>query len=464
MINKVKDFILQNNLIEKDDKVLVALSGGPDSVCLLHILYNLKECLNIRIGAAHVNHMLRGEEALKDEAYAENLCEQLGIDFYATKIDIDKIAKEKNISHEMAGRYERYKFFDSIKSTYNYSKIAVAHNSNDQAETVIMNMMRGSGIEGLCGIRSKRNGGIIRPILCLSRDEIENYCKKINLNPRIDKTNLENIYSRNKVRLDILPYMKKHFNKDIIDTINRMSNLLQIDNDFIEKQCNNSYKKYCIAKNKFIIISKEAFLLDKAILARVIKKAFIEFTGKYNNFEMKHIYEVVDLSQNTTNKKVYLPNGIIAENIYGDIYLKSKKYIYENVENKEVIINKTELDGYYLDYDNYKAEFNIITDKNNIEFSNNVLIKYFDYDNIEEELIIRKRKNGDKITPLGMKGSKKLKDIFIDLKIPIELRNKIPILCFDDEIAWIVGYKVSNKFKVTGKTKKIIKITFTRKE
>lgn len=464
MISKVKDFIIENSLIQKGDKVLVALSGGPDSVCLLHILYRLKESLNIEIGAAHVNHMLRGEDALSDEEYAKSLCKELNIDFYLKRIDIEKVAKEKNISHEMAGREERYKFFEFIKKTQNYSKISVAHNSNDQAETVIMNMMRGSGIEGLCGIRSKRKGGIIRPILCLSREEIENYCKDNNLNPRIDKTNLENIYSRNKVRLDILPYMKNNFNKEIIETLNRMINLLQIDNDFIEKQCNNSYKKYCLNKDKCLVILKAAFLLDKAILTRLIKKSFIEFTGKYNNFEMKHIYEVIELSKNSTNKKIYLPNGMIAENIYGDIYLKNKEVINEEYEEKEISINKNELKKGSFEYNNYNVDFEIIKYKNNIEFSNNVLIKYFDYDNIEERLIIRKRKNGDKIVPFGMRGSKKLKDIFINLKIPVEQRDEIPIVCFDNEIAWIVGYRVSDKFKITKETKNIIKITFTRKE
>lgn len=464
MINKVKDFITKNNLIQDGDRVLVALSGGPDSVCLLHILYKLKKSLNIYIGAAHVNHMLRGQDALNDEEYAKKICEEFNIDFYSTRINIDKVAKEKNISHEMAGREERYKFFEFIKNTHKYSKIAVAHNSNDQAETVLMNMMRGSGIEGLCGIRNKRKGGIIRPILCLSRDEIENHCKDNNLNPRIDKTNLENIYSRNKVRLDILPYMKENFNKDIIETLNRMTNLLQIDNDFIEKQCNNSYKKYCNNENKHIIISKEAFLLDKAIITRIIKKAFVEFTGKYNNFEMKHIYEVIELSKNSTNKKSDLPNGIIAENVYGDIYLRHKDNNNKEYEEKEVLIDKSQLNKYSLEYNKYKIDFNIIKGKNNIEFSNNVLIKYFDYDNIEERLIIRKRKNGDRIVPLGMKGSKKIKDILIDLKVPLEQRDEIPILCFDNEVAWIVGYKVSDKFKVTKETKNIIKITFARKE
>jgi len=258
--------------------------------------------------------------------------------------------------------------------------------------------------------------------------------------------------------------MKENFNRDIIETINRMSSLLQIDNDFIEKQCDNYYKKYCLNKKDYMTISKKAFILDKAVLTRLIKRAFVEFTGKYNNFEMKHIYEVIDLSRNTTNKKVFLPNEIIAENIYGDILLKNKEYINKENKSEEIIANKDQLKKYSCEYSEYKIDFEFINNKNNIEFSNNVLIKYFDYDNIEERLIIRKRENGDRIIPLGMKGSKKLKDIFIDLKIPVEKRDKIPVLCFDDEVAWIVGYKVSEKFKITKETQNILKVTFTRKE
>ncbi|MGG7143996.1 tRNA lysidine(34) synthetase TilS [Clostridium nigeriense] len=462
MINKVKAFVIENDLIQKGDKVLVALSGGPDSVCLLNILYQLKVFFEIEIGAAHVNHMLRGEEALKDEEYARKLCEELGVSFFSKSIDIDKISKENNISHELAGREERYKFFKLISKENGYNKIAVAHNSNDQAETILMNIMRGTGIEGLCGIRSKRDGGIIRPILCLSRDEIEEYCEINNLNPRIDKSNLENIYSRNKVRLDILPYMKENFNKDVVETINRMANLLQIDNDFIEKECNNIYKKYCTINRNNIIISKEAFSEEKALLTRLIKKSFIEFSGKHTNFEMKHIFEVISLASNSTNKKINLPHGIIAENIYGDICLKFNEV--HGKEYNEIILNKNQLDNNSVSYEDYSINFVILNNKNNIEFSNNVLIKYFDYDKIKERIVIRKRKNGDKMVPLGMKGTKKLKDIFMDLKIPIDRRDDVPILCFDDEIAWVVEHKVSEKFKITKETKNIIKIMFARKE
>ena len=461
MRDKVRDFIIENKLIEKGDKILVALSGGPDSVCLLNVLYSLKEDFHIKIGAAHVNHMLRGDEALADEEYSKSLCKNLNIEFYVKKIDIDKISKEKNISHEMAGREERYKFFETIKNNYGYNKIAVAHNANDQAETIIMNMMRGTGIEGLCGIRSKREGGIIRPILCLSREEVELYCSSNNLEPRIDKSNLENIYSRNKVRLDIIPYMKGNFNKDIINTLNRMANLIQVDNDFLEKETLNNFKVYCSNTRDALIISKEAFNLDRAIISRIIRKAFFEFTGKYSNFEMKHIYDVIELSQNTTNKRIDLTNNVLAENIYGDIYLKLKDNIIR--EYKEVVINKGELDNTDICYENYNVRFNIIINKNNIDFSKNVLIKYFDYDKIEERLVIRKRRNGDKMLPLGMKGNKKVKDIFMDLKIPVDERDKIPVLCFDNEIAWLVAHKVSEKFKITKETKNIIKITFARK-
>lgn len=462
MINKVKAFVIENNLIENGDRVLVALSGGPDSICLLNILFELREDFNIEIAAAHVNHMLRGDEAFKDEEYAKNMCHKLDIEFFSERIDINKISKERGISHELAGREERYKFFHLISKKNGYNKIAIAHNSNDQAETVLMNMMRGAGIEGLCGIRCKREGGIIRPILCLSREEIEYYCDENNLNPRIDKSNLENVYNRNKVRLDILPYMKNNFNKDIIATINRMASLLQIDNDFIEKECNNYYEKFCRGKGKELIISKSAFSIEKAILTRLIKKAFINFTGKHTNFEMKHIHEVIELASKDTNKKVNIPNGVIAENIYGDIHLKFREN--KNYEFKEIQLEKSELEGSHINFCNYIISFDIIDGKENVEFSNNILIKYFDYDKIKERLIIRKRLNGDRIIPLGMKGSKKIKDIFIDLKLPIEERNNVPVLCFDNEIAWLVGYKVSESFKVTKDTKKIIKITFARKE
>lgn len=462
MIYKVKSFIKDNNLIQNNDKILVALSGGPDSVCLLHVLHSLKIELNLTIGVAHINHMLRGDESIGDESYVKKLCENLSIPCYIERIDIDVVSKELGISHEMAGRDERYKFFQSISNKYGYNKVAIAHNVNDQAETVIMRMMRGTGLEGLGGIRAKRDKNIIRPILSLSRDEIETYCDEKELEPRIDKTNLENVYSRNKVRLDILPYMKEHFNSDIIQTLNRMAGVLQKDDEYISQQCNKSFEEYCKIESKCLIIDKKIFELHDAVVTRVIKKALIDYSGKYTNFEMKHIYDVIDLVKKGTNKRIDLPNDIIAENIYDDIHLKYRENKIEK-KNDEIFISKEELANNTFSFMNYIVNIEVINKKNNIEFSNNDLIKHFDYDNIVDGIIIRTRKDGDKIRPLGMKGNKKLKDIFINSKVPKDDRDIVPITCFDNSIAWIVGYKVSEDYKVTEKTKKIIKIRFVRK-
>lgn len=467
MIDRVKSFSKENNLIEYNDKILVALSGGPDSVCLLHILDSLKDELNLTIGAAHINHMLRGEESFLDEAYVEKLCENLGIPCYIARIDIDDVAKKMNISQEMAGRDERYKFFESISNKHGYNKIAIAHNANDQAETIIMRMMRGTGLEGLGGIRAKRGKKIIRPILFMSREEIENYCMENKLKPRIDKTNLENIYSRNKVRLDILPYMKENFNEDIIETLNRMASIIQKDDEYINKQCDKAFKKYCKLINESLCIDKEMFNLDQSILTRVIKKSLIDYSGKHINFEMKHIYDVIYLSKKGTHKKIDLPNDIVAENIYGDIHLKHKSRLVKsnenNIKNNEIFIPVEKISNNTLAFMDYTVRIELIDEKNNIEFSSNDLIKYFDYDNIIEGILIRTRRDGDKIRPLGMSGNKKIKDIFINNKVPKEERDIIPITCFDDKVAWIVGHKVSEDYKVSKKTKKIIKITFIRK-
>mgnify|MGYP002185705227 CR=1 FL=1 len=236
VINKVKAFVIENKLIQNGDRVLVALSGGPDSVCLLNILYELKKDFNIEIAAAHVNHMLRGEDSDKDEEYVIELCNKIGIPSYIKRVDINAYSAENKMSSEMAGRKVRYDFFEEVMKNGKYNKIATAHNANDQAETIIFRLIRGSGLEGLGGIKAYRDNKIIRPILCLDREEVEEYIRKENLNPRIDKTNFEKIYNRNKIRLDILPYIKEYFNEDIIKTLNRTAGLLQKDNEFLDRK------------------------------------------------------------------------------------------------------------------------------------------------------------------------------------------------------------------------------------
>ncbi len=406
MYKKVMSYIKDNNLIKSGDKVLVALSGGPDSVCLLNILYNLKAELNIEIGAAHLNHLLRDKDAFEDEEYVKTLCKSLDIPCFVKRVDINKYSKDKKMSSEMAGRDARYNFFDDIVKDEGYTKIATAHNANDQAETILFRLMRGSGIEGLCGIKVRRDK-IIRPILCLSRKEVEEYIEINNLKPRIDKTNFEKIYNRNKIRLDMIPYIKENFNEDIIQTLNRMSVLLQKDNEFIENSARSFYEKHCIEQSDYFIIKKEMFDNKEAVVTRVIRYALTNFSKTHYDFEMKHIYEICNLAKNNSGKAIDLPNKIYAENIYGDIYIKERININNIDVKQEIVVNKNEINGKKIFFNDENIEFSVLKNDSNLDLNQNNFIKYFDFDKINDSISLRKRKNGDKIIPLGMKGSKK---------------------------------------------------------
>ncbi|OOM82044.1 tRNA(Ile)-lysidine synthase [Clostridium puniceum] len=467
MHRKVISYIKDNKLIKSGDKILVALSGGPDSVCLLNILFELKEELNINIGAAHINHLLRGEDSFKDEEYVIKICDEMSIPCFVIRVDINNYSKEHKLSSELAGRQVRYDFFEEIIEKEDFNKIATAHNANDQAETILFRLMRGTGLEGLGGIKACRDNKMIRPILCLSRQEVEEYIQLKNLKPRIDKTNFEKIYNRNKIRLDILPYMKENFNEDIIQTLNRMSLLLEKDNEFLEKLALKAYKKYCIEYDDYFIIKEEIFKQEESIINRVLRHAVTRYSKSNYDFEMKHINEIFSLSQKNSGKLIDLPNGIYAENIYGDIYIKNKSNKYNgNNKKEEILFSKDNTNNKIVSFDKFIIEFSIINNyqREDISLNQGNLIQYFDFDKINDNILIRKRINGDKIIPLGMSGNKKLKDIFIDMKIPKEERDSVPILCIDEKIAWIVGIRTSEEYKVTNQSNNILKIVAKRKE
>ena len=459
MIKKVEDFIIDNNMIKAEEKILVALSGGPDSVCLLHILYSLKEKLNINLGAIHINHMLRGEEALEDERYVSDICEKLGIDCYIERIDINKVASENNISLEMAGREERYKAFENIRERYGYDKIAVAHNANDQAETILMRMMRGTGLEGLVGIKAVREGGIIRPILCLNRNEIESYCAENHLMPRIDKSNMERVYSRNKVRLDILPYMKENFNSNVTESIVRMSNSLKCDNEFIEEEALKQFRNIsCINEGNLEIKIEKFKNLHKSLKSRIIRHGIKNVLGDTNFIDQKHIEEVIDLEgENKIDKRIVLPRGLFVYRQKGKLLFTTREIVYEEIEfsheipkNGIVKIDEANLiiETEVMPINKYKA---LKRDKSS---------KWFDCNKIKGGIIVRSRKSGDKIK-LSM-GSKKLKQLFIDLKIPKEERCKVPILHDDNGILCVGNFRDSEQYKVDETTKEVLKISFKK--
>lgn len=312
MKEEVLETIKKYSMIENGEKLVLAVSGGPDSICMLDILNDIKNDetidINFEIVVAHVNHMIR-KEAEEDEKYVKKYCEEKQIEFYSKSIDVQKMANNNKIGVEEAGRKARYDFFDEILEKTNAQKIAIAHNKNDKVETVLMHILRGSGINGLKGIEAKR-GKYIRPLIECERNEIEEYCTEKNLQPRIDKTNFENEYTRNKVRNLLIPYIQKEFNPNLIQTIDRLSNLVAEEEKYMDKQVEKAYKEMLISKKeKEIQLDLKTFnIQEKVIKSRIILYTITRLFGNSKGLEKIHIEDIIKLCSNNIGNKYLTPN------------------------------------------------------------------------------------------------------------------------------------------------------------
>ncbi|NMB97714.1 MAG: tRNA lysidine(34) synthetase TilS [Clostridiaceae bacterium] len=511
MLDRVRRTIAEYKLIEKGDNILVGVSGGADSICLLHILDYLSDEMGIKIYVVHINHLLRGDESNADEEYVKQLCDALGVKLFSISVNVKELAEKTNSSIEEAAREARYKEFQHLAQEIGNCKIAVAHNKNDQAETVIMNIIRGTGFDGIKGIDYVR-GNIIRPLLNIDRKEIEEYCRQHNLKPRTDSTNLLNIYTRNKIRLDVIPFINANFNTNIVENITRMTELVRDDLSYLKSVSEKAYKK-CLLKPDLIKSDPYAYsayssygednesynsiLLDinklkglhKAILKRVLRIAVENVKGNIKDVESVHINKLISLcSDGRTGAEIHLPANIRAARSYDalKIYLHNKYDEYNKAvkNNKYNETDKNKINECKSNQSNktalYKVNIPGVTqiDALNIELKGtilnkesfdiemfrklgyNSLIQFFDYEKIIEgqEVILRNRQKGDLIKPLKSKGTKKLKEYMIDNKISRDIRDNIMLLAKGSEIIWIVGYRISDKFKVTENTKSILKL------
>ena len=313
LLSQVLNTIKKYNLIENGDKLVLGISGGPDSICMLDILNNIRNDnkfdLNYEIVVAHINHMIR-EEAKEDEIFVKDFCEKINVKFYSKSIDVQKIANNNKIGTEEAGRKVRYDFFDEILQKTNSNKIAIAHNKNDKVETIIMNILRGSGIVGLRGIEPIKSHKYIRPLIECERDDIEEYCKINNIKPRIDKTNFQNIYSRNKTRNVVIPYIKQEFNPNIIKTIDRLSDLVKEEDDYLQMVVERKYKELIIheSSKEFILNLKKFNQQEKVIKSRILLYTISRLLGSTNGIERIHIEDIIKLCSNNIGNKYLTPN------------------------------------------------------------------------------------------------------------------------------------------------------------
>lgn len=323
MINKFEKKVLETirkyNMISKGDNIIVAVSGGPDSMALLNSLINLEKLVQYnKLVVCHVNHMLR-EEADEETEFVKDFCKKNGIECYVKYCDINKIAKEKKIGLEEAGRYERYNFFEEIKEKENINKIAVAHNKKDNSETVLMHIIRGAGVTGLSGIKPVRDKIYIRPIIKCSREEIEDYLKNNKIEFRTDKSNAENEYTRNKVRNRLIPFIEKEFNSNIVDSLDRLSEIVSEEQDFINEVAKKEYKR-CIQKESkdcIIFDLKKFNSINKFIRKQLILEAIYKVAGNNNNVEKVNLDDIIKICENNVGNKKINPNKKI------EIYVKS---------------------------------------------------------------------------------------------------------------------------------------------
>ncbi len=461
MIAKVLDTIKKYGLIKKGDSIVVGVSGGPDSVCLLHVLWKFREELNLGITAVHINHMLRGSESDRDEDFVKSLCRKLDIELQSLCIDIKKVSKENNQSLEEAGRDERYRHFGMIADNIGADRIAVAHNKNDQAETILMNIIRGAGLDGLKGMDYIR-GLIIRPLLDVERSEIEAYCIENNLNPITDSSNLDNVYSRNKIRLNVIPYINSLFDCDLVKSIDRMNRLIKGDMDFIDNKIKKMYYNVVLRKENEEVELLLGKIKDMHVAAkrRIVRKAINEVKGNVKGIESIHIDNVLEMIDNgRVGSKLDLP-GIKIGRTYDSIKF------YKNERQPEAFncVASLKMPGITeIGENKHLIEASVILDFNAKEHKpvkGSSRVQFFDYDKLTEGINVRKRKEGDYFKPINSNGTKKLKEFFIDNKVPREMRDTIPLVAKESEIIWIVGYKISDKFKVTENTKRVLKLTY----
>ena len=319
---KILEFVTKYKLIEDGDKIVLGVSGGPDSICMLDILYKISQnkLIDFEIVVAHINHGLR-ENAILDEKFVEDFCKEKEIPFFVKHSNIQEIAKEEKKGLEETGREVRYKFFDEIMKKTNSNKIAIAHNLNDKVETIMMNLLRGSGLKGLIGIEEK-NGKYIRPLIEIERKEIEEYLKVNTIESRHDESNDENIYTRNRVRNIVIPYIQKEFNPNIIETINRLSDIVKEEEQYLQNETEKVYRQICIQEsnltndysynklnNAEIIIDLKKFnQLEKVIQKRIIFYSINKIFGTTQKIEKIHIDDIIKLCNNNIGNKYLTPN------------------------------------------------------------------------------------------------------------------------------------------------------------
>ena len=452
------------------------MSGGADSMGLLFVLKHLEKEMGLSLTAVHVHHGLRGAEADGDAALVQEFCKRWEIPLELHYVDIRSVAKTRGLSLEEAGREERYRIFTQVLKKTGAQVIAVAHQKEDQAETVMLHLLRGAGLDGLCGMEM-RQGAIIRPLLHVSRKEILCFLEEHHIDYRMDSSNLTCDYTRNRIRNELFPLIKESFSVDFNEQLVRLSKLIGDDRRFLEQAAREAFESCLIEEGvRDLKVDSVVLSIEKlkscpdALIKRIIRLAWERISTNRKNLEWIHVSKVLELLGKGTGKSLNLPREVVAKVSYGQLILRRvireesrstfrvNPYTYPVVPEGTTFAQEAGgiLSGMVMPAKEAYLRYgrpDTIKEKD--------LVQLFDYDKLKGGITLRNRCEGDRIHLRGSIGEKKLKEYFIDAKVPSEQRSSIPLVATDNKVVWVVGRRTSQDFRASDETQRVWVLTWT---
>ena len=460
LLDQVKRTIDSYHLLEKGERLIVGVSGGMDSMVLLHVLNAYRQKLDLFLIVAHVNHGLRPDESAREAELVQKESERLGLPFEYGQFDAKEFQKAAGLSLQDAGRRIRFHFFNNLLSKYHAQKIALGHNADDQVETVLLRLMRGAGLKGLKGMLPIRDGRVIRPMLEVWRREIESFATGNSIPFLLDSSNLKKSYLRNRLRLALIPLIEREYQSNFKAVVMRTSTILREENDFLERGGEDAYHEIVREeKDTLSFRFSEYDFLHKAIQRRVLQKILDKISGgemieEGVGWGGSVIYR--KLQQPSPSFLMELPHGIFIEKRYDRVSLGKGRvkavppFEVELISPGCTLIKEIGREVVIEETNSRDIRFESLNETRNVAF--------LDYQCLQFPLRLRNFRPGDRFQPMGVKGVQKLKKFFIDHKIPRFERPKIPLLISGEMIAWIVGYRINERVKVTEKTEKVLRI------
>lgn len=457
MLDIVKGWIASYDLIRPGSRILAACSGGPDSLALVHMLNSLKEEYSFSLAVAHVNHMFRPEAAGEAE-YVAAFSAGLGLVCHVTAIDVAAYAAANKLSSQQAGRLLRYQYLRSVAAGWGGARIATGHHRDDQVETVLLNLLRGAGSGGLRGMQPE-NGDIIRPFLAVSRRDIEAYCADRGLKPRYDSSNYKTNYLRNRVRLKLLPTLEADYNPAIRDALWRLSELAGDEYEYLSQEAAKLWGTVATAGDRVAIDGKALAGLHKALQRELIRQAIEKKRGDLTGISYGHVEKLLIMAlTGTVGSVLTLPGGLTAQKTYSGLELlnsasdlKPAPFTGGFKPGEVAVPGATVVNG-------MKILAEMITGSPSSQGPGTAI---FDLEQLRLPLVVRTRQPGDRFRPLGLGGSKKLKEFFIDNKIPEIQRDSIVLIADQQEIIWVAGYRQSEHGKVSANTQKKLQLSIS---